>query len=134
MPGEPLRDVRVLRNTIAGYYLFAIGIAGPAGSQARPGDIDAIEIRDNVTTTPSDTCWAAVNAERGPISAVVVAGNDLKTLGHGVKLQGVTSGSVSANRIEIAKDPDLCGPPRATPVELASSPRVRAEANDARGY
>ena len=134
VPGESLRDVQVRRNTIAGYYLFAIGIAGPANSAPKAGDIDGIEIRDNVTSTPSDTCWPAVNAERGPIADVVVAGNRLKTLNQGVKLQSVTSGSVTANRIEITGNPNLCGPPRAIPVQLASSPKVAVSGNTPVGY
>jgi len=134
VPGEPLRDVKVLRNTISGYYLFAIGVAGPAGSRPQRGDIDGIEIRDNVVATPSDTCWAAVNAERGPISGVVVAANRLRTLNNGVKLVGVASGSVTRNAIEITGNPALCGPPRAVPVEVTGSPQVRVEANTSSGY
>ena len=134
VPGEPLRDVKVLRNTISGYYLFAIGIAGPGSGVPLPGDIDRIEIRDNVVATPSDTCWAAVNTERGPISNVVVAANRLKTLNHGVKLQDVVSGSVSANTIEITGNPNLCGPPRATPIKLTNSPQVLVGVNTAIGY
>ncbi|MEJ7783496.1 MAG: hypothetical protein WKF96_01750 [Solirubrobacteraceae bacterium] len=132
--GEPLRDVHILRNTIAGYYLFAIGIAGPVGTPPKPGDIDDIEIRDNVTTTPSDKCWAAVNAERGPISGVVVAGNRLKTISRGVNLESVSSGSVSANTIEITVSPGLCGPPAAIPVRITNSPQVAVSNNTSLGY
>ena len=134
VPDEPLRDVKVLRNTVSGFYLFAIGIAGPAGSQPQRGDIDGIEIRDNVVATPSDTCWAAINAERGPISDVVIAENRLRTQNHGVKLVGVVSGSVTANTIEITGNPNLCGPPRAVPVQLTDSPQVRVDANTPSGY
>jgi hypothetical protein len=134
VPGEPLRDVKVLRNTISGYYLFAIGIAGPGWGAPNPGDIDGIEIRDNVVATPSDTCWAAVNAERGPISNVAITGNRLKTLNNGVKLQDVTSGSVSANTIEITGNPNLCGPPRAIPIRLTNSPQVLVGVNTPIGY
>ena len=134
VPGEPLRDVKVLRNTISGYYLFAIGIAGPAGSQPRPGDIDAIEIRDNVAATPSDTCWAAVNAERGPISDLVVAANRLRTLNNGVRLEGVVSGSVTGNAVEITGNPNLCGPPRGVPVLVTNPSQVQVDANTSSGY
>ena len=40
--GEKLQDVHILRNQISGYYLFAIGIAGPVYAPANPGDIDLI--------------------------------------------------------------------------------------------
>lgn len=131
--GESLRHVRILRNTISGYYLFAIGVAGPVDGAPTAGDIDDIEIHENVTPTPSDTCWAAVIADRGPIGNLVVSANRLKSATHGVSLKGVVSGSVVDNKIQIAASPAGCGVPAPAPVKLAGSPAVTDRGNTSRG-
>ena len=132
--GEKLQNVQILRNQISGYYLFAIGVAGPAYAPPNPGDIDNIEIRGNTTLTASDTCWEAIHAERGPFSNLVVADNPmLKSLGDGIELYDVTSGSVSGNTIQLTASPLLCNSP-SIPVRLVASPNVTVAANTSTGY
>ena len=132
--GEKLQDVHILRNQISGYYLFAIGVAGPAYAPPNPGDIDNIEIRGNTTLTASDTCWEAIHAERGPFSNLVVAENPmLKSLGDGIELYDVTSGSVSGNTMQLTASPLLCNTP-SIPVRLHASPNVTVAGNTASGY
>ena len=104
--GERLQDIHVLRNTISDFYLSAIGVAGPVPNQGttNPGDIDNIEIRGNTIVTPSDTCWPAIWAGRGPISRLVVEDNpSLKSQGNGAELNDVVSGSVSRNHFETTR-------------------------------
>ena len=132
--GEKLQDVHILRNQIAGFYLFAIGVVGPTYAPPNPGDIDRIEIRGNTTLTASDTCWEAVHADRGPISNLVVADNPvLKSQGDGVELRGVTSGAVSGNAIQLTAAPGWCNAP-SIPVRLIGSPSVSVFANTSTGY
>jgi len=132
--GEKLQDVQILRNQIAGFYLFAIGVVGPAYAPPNAGDIDRIEIRGNSTATASDTCWEAIHADRGPISNLVVADNThLRSHGDGVELRGVTSGSVSGNVIELMAPPWWCNAP-SIPVRLAESPAVLVSGNTGIGY
>ena len=104
--GERLQDIHVLRNTFSGFYVSAIGIAGPVPSQGttNPGDIDNIEIRGNTMLTPSDTCWPPIWAGRGPISRLVVEDNpSLKSQGNGVELNDVVSATVARNHFEATK-------------------------------
>ena len=132
--GEKLQDVHILRNQISGFYLFAIGVVGPVYAPPNVGDIDRIEIRGNTTLTASDTCWAAVHAERGPIGNLVVADNPLlQSQGDGVKLVGVTSGAVTGNVLQLTAAPSWCNAP-SLPVRLAGSPNVLVSANTAFGY
>ena len=132
--GEKLQDVHILRNQISGYYLFAIGIAGPSYAPPNPGDIDGIEIRRNTTPTASDTCWEAVHTERGPIGNVVVADNPLlKSQGDAIELRDVTSGSVTGNTLQLTAGPWWCNSP-SVPVRLVNSPGVTQSANTSTGY
>lgn len=131
----PMRDVHILRNTIGGFYLFAIAVVGPYEVDAIPGDIDGIEIRGNVTRTPSDTCWPAILAERGPMSNIVTADNTLQTLGDGIRYREVDTGSVTGNSIAIQASPNLCGPPAAVPVRVEQgSTNIAVSANTSSGY
>ena len=132
--GEKLQDVHILRNQISGYYLFAIGVAGPVYAPPNPGDIDNIEIRGNTTLTASDTCWEPIHAERGPVSNLVVADNPmLKSIGDGIELYDVTSGSVSGNTFQLTASPLLCNTP-SIPVRLHASPNVTVSGNTGIGY
>ena len=135
VPGEKLQNVKVLRNTISGFYLFAIGVAGPTFAPPQPDDISGIEIRGNITPTHSDTCWPAVNAERGPISNMVVAGNpDLKSQGDSVRLTDVQGGSVTANKLTLTKGLHWCASP-SVPVRLAGTTTgVTVSGNTTVGY
>lgn len=138
VPGEALREVRVLRNKFSGFYLFAIAISGPVGPlPPSGGDIDGVEIRGNTTLTASDTCWPAIDVGRGPISNVTVADNTRRSLGDGVRLTDATSGSVTANQITLtASSPVYCGSIDAPvlPVRLVRSPNVTVGANSSAGY
>jgi hypothetical protein len=130
VPGEPLRDIQILRNRFAGYYLFAIGVAGPVQEPPKPGDIDGIEIRDNVTTTTSDTCWAAVFAARGPIANLVIADNRLKSPTNAIRLSGVVSGSAKDSEIQIAGSAQRCGVEKPPPlVRIDDAPAVAESGN-----
>ena len=132
--GEKLQDVHILRNQISGFYLFAIGVLGPATAPPDAGDVDGIEIRGNSTLTASDTCWPAIHAGRGPIGNLVVADNPLlQSAGDGVALLGVTSGSVSGNVLALTAAPWACNAP-SIPVRLVGSPDVLVSANTAVGY
>lgn len=132
--GEKLQDVHILRNQISGFYLFAIGVAGPTYASATAGDIDGIEIRGNRTLTASDTCWEAVHTERGPIGNLVVADNpELKSIGDGVELGDVTSGSVTGNALQLTAGPFWCNSP-SIPVRLRNSSGVAISGNTSTGY
>ena len=131
----PMRDVHILRNTIGGFYLFAIAVVGPYDVDAIPGDIDGIEIRGNVTRTASDTCWPAIIAERGPMSNIVTADNTLQTLYDGIRLREVNTGSVTGNSITIQASPNFCGPPIGLPVRVEQgSTNIAVSANTSSGY
>ena len=133
--GVPMRDVHVLRNTISGYYLFAIGVVGPVEVDAIAGDIDNIEIRANTTPTPSDTCWPAIIADRGPMSNVVTADNTLQTVSDGIRYREVSGGSVTANSIAIKASPGYCAPPLSLPVRIEqASANITVSGNTNTGY
>jgi hypothetical protein len=131
----PMRDVHILRNTIGGFYLFAIAVVGPYDVDAIPGDIDGIEIRGNVTRTASDTCWPAILAERGPMSNIVTADNTLQTLGDGIRLREVNTGSITGNSITIQASPNFCAPPTALPVRVEQgSTNIAVSGNTSSGF
>nr|MBA2610081.1 hypothetical protein [Actinomycetota bacterium] len=133
--GEPLQNIKVLRNTIDGVFVSAI--MAPQGGN--PGDLDGIEIRGNKLLRPPDTCYPPIlvleaNREAGGARNVVVADNTLKTLQDGVKFRSVQSGSVTGNNISLTVSPNYCGPPTAVPIRLVNSPNVAVSANTSSGY
>jgi len=136
VPGEPLRDIHVVRTSIGGFHLSAIGVAGSAVGAPRRGDIDRVDIRANTVRTPSDTCWPAVTTERGPVSRVVTAGNTLRTLGDGVRYAAGTSGAITGNRVINRAGPVLCGSLTALtrPVRAAATGAVTLVGNVGLGY
>ena len=132
--GEPVHDVHIVGNTISGYR-FA-GIVVP--TTYAPGDVGGVEIRRN-TTSPSDTCYPAVllggvQANKNPLTDIVVADNRLETLYEGVKASHVASGRVTGNQIILKAAPSLCGPPIAAPVRLIDSPNLAVGPNSPIGY
>ena len=133
--GERIRDVHILRNTISAYYFAAITV--PTAYQS--GDVDGVEIRDNRTTSPSDTCYPAVliggvQENAFTLANIVVANNILQTQYDGVKETYVSSGSVTGNEITITVSPNHCGPPRGQPVRLVHSPYVAVGYNISKAY
>jgi hypothetical protein len=129
-PGEPHRDVHILRNTFDGYSFFAVAAAWPGND----GDTDGLEIRGNKTLTPGDTCIATVLIGYHPESAdrfhnVVIEDNQWMTLYNGIMLDHVFNGAVRNNRIEKTAPDTLCGPPAGIAVKVTNSTGVTVSGN-----
>lgn len=121
--GEKLHDIKILRNSCNGYYLFCIGAAGPVNERPLPDDIKNIEIRGNTTVTASDTCWEPVHIERGPVTNVIVNDNPgFKSQGDGVELIDVQGGSVAGNTLTLTKGLHWCNSP-SVPSRLGGTTR-----------
>jgi hypothetical protein len=136
-PGQKLRDIHILRNTITGTNFSPITVP----MKGNPGDVGDIEIRGNIVTKPADTCFPSVLITYPPnnignstmLSGIVIEDNQLMTLHNGVSISDVASGSVRNNRIENTAG-GLCAPPAPMPVSLSNSPNVLVSGNTAVGY
>jgi hypothetical protein len=135
--GQQLQDMHILRNRISGYYLFGVAVEGPTSGMGKSasGDLDRIEIRGN-TIAAGDTCWAPVilsekDVNRGPISNVTVADNNLTSQGDGISINDAVGGSISGNRVTTTKGAGWCG---SVPVRVLRSSGVSVSGNVATGY
>lgn len=125
VPGQPLHDIHVLRNTLSGFFISAIAI--PFYGNA--GDIDDIEIRGNRTLTAQDACWPALqtkdtrNGRDGGQTAtrIVVEDNHFKTITDGILIRDVLSGTLRNNRIDLLEARGPCAGTSRRPIVVEGS-------------
>ena len=135
VPGQPLHDVHILRNTFDGSFFGAIAIPWPGDGR----NIDGIEIRGNRTLAPPDSCGPQISINTHPdetdtMSNVVTEQNDLLTLSRGIIYRSVTAGAIRYNRIEKRPSSFACGDPDEAPILVPRSPDVVVEHNTAVNY
>ena len=137
IPSEKNHHITIANNKMYDYYFSAIAV--PLGENP---DVGTITIRDNVTTTTSDTCFAAVYAgdTRFTMGRLEVTGNTFRALGDGLRLTQVSSGLVSGNTLigpspqTACYNPALPGGGYPQPVRLIDSPNVTVQENVNTGW
>ena len=136
--GQKMQDVKVLRNTISGYFMTGIAVEGPMYDAAAnvSGNMARIELRGN-TIGAGDTCWPAIlfsepDRNRGPISDVTVADNKVAAQGYGIGIFDVNGASVTGNDITVTMNLGWCGTTAA--VRVARSTAVSVAGNITHGY
>lgn len=135
VPGQPLQDIHLLRNTFDGTFFSAIALPWPGDGRS----VDGIEIRGNRTLAPPDNCGPQISINAYPdqtvtVSNVVVEDNQLLTLSRGIIYRSTTSGAIRRNRIEKRPSPSACGDPEEAPVLVPNSSNVVVEGNISANY
>ncbi len=135
VPGQPLQDVHILRNTFDGTFFGAIALPWPSDGRS----IDGIQIRGNRTLRPPDSCGAqiSINATPGqtlPVANVVTEQNHLLTLSRGIVYGSVRSGVVRDNYVEKRIGTQPCGDPAEAAVIVANAGDVVVDGNASVNY
>lgn len=136
-PSEKNNHITIANNRLHDFYFSAIAI--PLGQDP---DVGTIAIRDNVTTTTSDTCYAALYAgdTRFTLGRLDVTGNTFRSLGDAIRFTQVGSGDVSANTLigpapnTACYNPALPGGGYPLPVRLINAPSVAVHDNITSGW
>lgn len=130
VPGEPLRDVHILRNTVSETLLA--GITVPVAHSSR--DVKGVEIKQNKILTASDTCLPGIDVHYRPkpgvtMADVVTEDNEVRALYPGIVYRSVASGSIRDNRIRRASPSARCRPQPSPPILVLNSPAVTLSGN-----
>ena len=137
IPSEQDNHITIANNKLHDFYFSAV--AFPLGQDP---DVGTIAIRNNVTTTPSDTCFAAVYAgdPRFTLGQLDITGNTFLSLGDAIRLTQVGSGDVSGNTL-IGPAPNTACYNAALPgggyplsTRLINSPNLTAHDNVSNGW
>ena len=135
-PGELARNVKILSNTFDGVYFSAVAV--PLGDSP---DVGNITISGNTMHTAPDTCYPAiyVGDPRFRLRDISIIGNTILSIGDGIRLQQVDSGTVRGNVITKADpgntscDNPAVTPPQSMPVRSVDS-TVTVDANRLQGF
>lgn len=100
VPCEVLKDIHIINNHFGRYHYAAINMYPGVPLKENVG---TLEIRGNVSDTPPISCYPPITFSESPIddavalSNVTIKGNDLRTLGHGVRAYGIADSRIEAN-------------------------------------